>query len=272
MGDPEKAARVADLRALLRRLERRGAAAAAEGDTDRSPLAFGPPEIDAALGGGLPLGCLHEVVSAEAEDAAATGFCAALLGRLAAAGGPVLWIGDGPYAPGCLAFGLDPGRVILVEAHRAADRLWAMEEGLRCAALAAVLCEPAGRVGLTASRRLQLAAEAGGVTGFLLHGRPSPGAGTAASGRPLPPAKRTGSSAAVTRWRVAAAPSAPAGTGPVARLPGRPRWRLELLRCRGGRTGDWLVEWRDETGDFALAAISCDGPAAAAGQLRSRAI
>jgi len=46
--------------------------------------------------------------------------------------------------------------------------LLAMEEGLRHADLAAVVCEMSGRFGLTASRRLQLAAEASGVTAFAL--------------------------------------------------------------------------------------------------------
>jgi protein ImuA len=70
-------------------------------------------------------------------------------------------------------------------------------------------------------------------------------------------------SAATSRWRVAAAPAPPAepaeqrwAEGP-ARLVGPPRWRIELTRCRGGRPGDWLVEW-DETYRFRLAAALRD--------------
>ena len=46
-------------------------------------------------------------------------------------------------------------------------RLWALEEALRSPGLTAVLAE-VDRLTLTQSRRLQLAAEAKGVTAFLL--------------------------------------------------------------------------------------------------------
>ena len=227
--DPAKARRIEGLRARLRALERGG----------RAPLPLGAPALDAALGGGLAMGRLHEV--AGAEDGAAAGFCAVLLGRLAAASGkPVLWCGGGDlYAPGLGAFGLDPGAVILALAAGRAELLWAIEEGLRCRGLAAVLGE-ADKVDLAAGRRLQLAAEAGGATGLLL-------------GRPR---DASASGITVTRWRVAPAP-------------GGPHWRVELLRCRGGAPGSWLMEWDDATGDLAVAAALRDGPAAAtAGRAR----
>lgn len=220
-----KAALLAELRTRIRRLEGMGGE---EGGT----LPFGVPELDAALpDGGLPLGCLHAVA---AEDrGAGTAFAAALLARLAAArDAPVLWIvrGRDLHAAGLAAYGLTPDRLIAVRAVREADALWAMEEALRCKRLSAVLGET-GRLDLTASRRLQLAAEAGGVTGVLL-----------TSGEE----RAGGASAAVTRWRVAPAPSAPvlgvAGGEPGV---GEPRWRLDLLRCRGGRPGSWEVGWRD---------------------------
>ena len=179
--DPDKAVRLQELRARLQALERGGGT--------RPPFALGLPALDAALGGGLPLGCLHEVGGAPG-DGAALGFCAALLGRLAAAG-PVLWCQPqlDLYAPGLAACGLNPARLVVVTAARPADRLWALEEGLRCRALAAVLGEIDG-LDPTAARRLQLAAETSGVTGFVLH--PEGG----------PPAQ----SVAATRWRVMSAP------------------------------------------------------------------
>src|SRR5215831_8708998 len=147
---PDKAVRLQELRARLQVLERGGGI--------RPPLALGLPALDAALGGGLPLGCLHEVAGAPG-DGAALGFCAALLGRLVAAG-PVLWCQPqlDLYAPGLAACGLDPARLVVVMAARQADRLWALEEGLRCRALAAVLGE-LDNLDPTAARRLQLAAE-----------------------------------------------------------------------------------------------------------------
>src|SRR5262249_54113146 len=140
-----------------------------------------------------------------------------------------------------------------------AARRWAREEGLRCRALAAVLGE-LDDLDLTAARRLQLAAETSGVTGFVLH--PEGG----------PPAQ----SVAATRWRVTASPASPAGHGvhpsflrPPPEDGGkwlRPaRWQVELLRCRGGRPGRWLIEWtkggwRDAADPVALAAALRDRP------------
>ena len=80
-----------------------------------------------------------------------------------------------------------------------------------------------GRLPMVAGRRLQLAAERSGVTAFVL--RRWRDGGEAAPERDRP-------SAAMTRWRVAALPSRQ-----VARASpgiGQPRWRVELLRCRGG--------------------------------------
>ena len=214
-----KAALLAELRTRIHRLE-------GVGGEDGGTLPFGVPELDAALpDGGLPLGCLHEVA---AEDrGAGTAFAAALLAHLVAGrGAPVLWIvrGRDLHAAGLAAYGLTPDRLIAVRAVRDTDALWAMEEALRSKRLSAVLGE-IGRLDLTASRRLQLAAEAGGATGVLLHLG----------------AERAAASVAVTRWRVAPAPSATVDEPGV----GESRWRLDLLRCRGGRPGSWEVGWRD---------------------------
>jgi protein ImuA len=249
---------VEELRRLVRSLERIGppVAGGVTGGTMRPAdhaVPLGLAALDQALpGGGLGLGALHEVVPASpagADAGASTGFAVALLARLLAGGmrGPVLWclseaarreLGT-PYAPGLAGFGLDPGRLLFARARREADVLWAMREGLGCAALAAVVGETEAAVDLAASRRLQLAAGASGVPALLL------------SRRPLGVAP----SAALTRWCVAAAPgvarSSTAG-------PGRPRWRVALERCRGSVPRVWLLEWRHETGDFALAAAPAD--------------
>ncbi|MFQ5774814.1 MAG: ImuA family protein [Kiloniellaceae bacterium] len=258
--EASREAGLAALRARIRALE-----VGAGGAGGRRVLPLGVAALDRHLpGGGLPLACLHEIEGARAEwdDGAATGFCLALLARLSAAApgrAPILWVGcwRDLYAPGLAAFGLDPGRLILVRAGGEADVLWAMEEGLRCADLAAVVGE-VETLERCAGRRLQLAAEAGGVTAFLLRRR-------------LRPARRAPApSSALTRWRAAPARSAtlacPAGEplsgAAVEKLPGRPRWAVELLRCRGAAPGQWLVEWDDATGGFALAAALRDGSVA----------
>ena len=245
------ARRKAELVAALRRrsagLERGAPAAAVAG-----AVCFGVPAVDAALPqGGLSPAALHEVLGA--GDGAATAFAAALAARRALlSGGMVLWCARDAdlYGPGLAAYGLAPDRLLLVRGGTDKAVLWAMEEGLRCASLAAVVGE-VRRLGLTASRRLQLAAESHAVMAILL--RPQDGA-------PEP-------TAAATRWRVSAAASEDAwnvGVGPA-------RWRAELLRCRGGVPRSWLLEWRHETHRFALAAALADGPAGEAAAARARA-
>jgi protein ImuA len=93
---------------------------------------------------------------------------------------------------------------------------------------------------MTASRRLQLAAEGSGVIGIAIRRWRKP-VEAAAIGQ---------TTAAVTRWRVSALPSTPL---PVPGI-GRSRWQLELIRCRGGETANFEVEACDLTGRLALPA------------------
>jgi hypothetical protein len=138
----------------------------------------------------------------EEDGALAAAFAAGILGRLAAASDVmVLWFlpHTDLYGPGLATHGLDPRHLVLVRTPRDAEILWAMEEGLRAAGLAAVVGE-VGTLAAVASRRLQLAAERSGVTAFLL--RRWRDGGEAARERDLP-------NAAATRWRIAALPSQP---------------------------------------------------------------
>ncbi|MGE0724045.1 MAG: ImuA family protein, partial [Alphaproteobacteria bacterium] len=198
---------------------------------------LGAPAIDRMLTGSLARRGIHEVAAeGEADVGAATGFLLALLGRLAPRR-PVLWCRAAdpaagvPYAPGFAGAGIDPDRLLLLVARRPVEALWAAEEGLRAGRIAVVAELDA--LDLTASRRLQLAAEAGGGPGLVLRRR----------------ADRRMPSAALTRWRVAAAPGAADGAGGV----GRPRWRVALTRSRGGGEGEWVVEWDDATDHLAVA-------------------
>jgi protein ImuA len=232
------------LRAAVARIER---GAAARGGV----LPLGVAAIDAALEeGGLRAGALHEIAGPAAD-----GFAAVLAGRLAArGGGTVLWCAAGQgrgalHPPGLAMLGLAPARLLLVRCRNQVDLLAAAEEGLRSAGLAAVVTETARPPDMAAARRLQLAAEAGGVTGVLLcpganrrHGANAPGALAPGNGMPgngtpaaLPP------SPAVSRWHADPAP----GGGGV-------RWRLALLRCRGGGSGQWKVDWDEKTHRLAM--------------------
>jgi len=177
-------------------------------------------QIDMALpSGGLDRAALHEVL-AEAPGAAAA-FCALVLAR---AGRTAFWIGPDPdpWPPGMAQFGLDPARLVLVRARKPADALWAAEEALRCPAVGAVLLS-ARQLDLTAARRLMLAAATGGGIGLLLR----------------PDDDSPGPTAAITRWRIGTLP----GSGAARHDLGDPRWRLTLLRARGGRPQAWTATW-----------------------------
>src|SRR6516162_4889048 len=245
----EQGTRLSELRERIRRIERPPAAV-------HGVLPFGIAALDRVLpGGGLARGTLHEILGMggdEEDGALAAAFAAGILGRLAAADdGMVLWClpRTDLYGPSLAAHGLDPARLVLVRAPRDAEILWAMEEGLRAPGIAAVVGE-VGSLPAVASRRLQLAAERSGITAFLL--RRWRDGGQAARERNLP-------NAAVTRWRVAALPSQPLPGEPGV---GRPRWRVELLRCRGGEPACWEVEEADATAHVSLAAALADRPAA----------
>ena len=220
----------------------------ATGARAHAALPFGIDAIDAALpGGGIARGALHEAVGAEpalAHEAAATVFLAGIAARL---DGPVLWCRRSRdlFAPGLAQAGLDPDRVIHAELGSDADVLAAMEEGLRVPDLAAVVGE-VRKLGLSPSRRLQLAAEASGVTALVQR-------------RARPDDRPDEAHAARTRWRVAPAPSAPIA---VPTGIGRPRWRLSLARVRGGEAKDWLVEACDAEGRLALVPDVADRSAA----------
>jgi protein ImuA len=244
----EEKALLPKLREHIRRIERPTA-------PTHGVSPFGVAAIDRVLpGGGLARGALHEILGLggdEEDGALAAAFAAGIVGRLMAVGdGMGLWCLPRPdlYGPGLAAHGLDPGRLVLVRAPRDDEILWAMEEGLRAPGIAAVVGE-IGVLPAVASRRLQLAAERSGITAFLL--RRWRNGGQAARERALP-------NAAVTRWRIAALPSQPPQGEPGV---GRPRWRVELLRCRGGEPACWEVEVADATGHVSLAATLADRPA-----------
>jgi protein ImuA len=211
--------------------------------TPSAALPFGDPAIDGCFAqGGLPLGTWHEVAGEglEIETAAAPAAFAALLAKPLAAstkkgrGGAVVWVmrRDDLHAPGLAALDFPNDRLILVKVRDEAQALWALEDALGADGVAAAVGEIES-VDLTAGRRLQLACERGGATGFVLRRRPFGG----------PPAARreAAGSAAASRWRVAPAPSGEGAFG-LSGVLGAARWRVALERCRGGRPGAWMME------------------------------
>lgn len=240
MPDPVASPVIADLRERIQRLE---------GGTGRARkvLPFGLAQVDQRLpGGGLALGCLHEVAgggNGAVDGAAAALFAAGVAARTR---GKVLWCvtRQDLFAPALAQAGLLPSKVIFVEAGDEKVLLACMEEGLRHGGLGAVVAEVA-RLSMTASRRLQLAAESSGAIGIAVRRWRRP---TEASdfGQPT---------ASVTRWRVSVLPSVPLPVPGV----GRPRWLLELIRCRAGESADFEVEACDAKGRIALPSEVADG-------------
>jgi protein ImuA len=192
---------------------------------------------------------LCEVFAATATDGAATGF---VLAQLASGRGPVLWVqdrvsrreGGRPFASGLASLTGRPVEVLYLEVGRPIDVLWAMEEALGCATLSAVIGEVWGdppALDFTATKRLALRAERGGVQAWLLR--------RAAS---------ADLSAARERWRVVSQPTLPCPDDLHA--PGEPLWLADLFRSRQGRTGTWLARH-----DATARGSASDAPATARG-------
>ena len=232
------------LRAEIARIE-------AGGRAPKAVLPFGVAILDDHLPeGGLALGALHEV--AGGGNGAIHGSASALFaaGIAARTRGQVLWCVTRAdlFAPSLEQSGLSSNRVIYVEAEDETSVLACFEEGLRHGGLGCVVGEVA-RLSMTASRRLQLAAEASGTMGIALR-RWRRQTEAADFGQPT---------AALTRWRITALPSSPL---PVAGV-GRARWFTELIRCKAGECADFELEACDETGRLALPADLAYGSAAA---------
>ncbi|MEO5578548.1 MAG: recA-like protein [Sphingomicrobium sp.] len=173
---------------------------------------------------GVDSSTLSELFAASPRDG---GWAGLLLAQVDATR-PLLWVQERMAI-------LESGRVhppgfpfsdlIHVEARDAKAALWAMEEGLRCAAIGAVIGEIWGdpaALDFTATRRLAVAAERHGVAAYLI---------------------RLGGSANLSgarlRWRVASGPSLPHPFNP--RAPGAAVWEAELFRARGAAPGCWVI-------------------------------
>ncbi|MCP3915750.1 MAG: hypothetical protein GY711_09360 [bacterium] len=198
---------------------------------EAAPITTGWTDFDAASGG-LARGAIHEWIGVEGRGADWSPPLAVLthLARrsLASSAGHAVWVGRAvwPYPPT-----LGPGfevretrdgleltrtragheprpalleRSIFLDVSRASERLWAIDSALRCHSVRAVIGDGSG-LDLAATRRLQLAAEAGGGIAWIAR----------------PPAEARALSAAATRCIVTRLPSGS--------LPG---WTLRIQRCK----------------------------------------
>lgn len=173
----------------------------------------------------FPLGAVHEFISNAKENAAATnGFMAGLLGQLVKKGTAV-WVSNKRiiYPPALKNYGIDPERIIFIDLWKQKEVLWAIEEALKCDAIAAVIGE-LSELSFTESRRLQLAVEQSKVTGFIHRYDP----------------RSENVTACVSRWKIV-----PLSGNISDGLPGVgfSRWNVQLVKVRNGRPGSWQVEW-----------------------------
>jgi protein ImuA len=184
-----------------------------------------------------PQPSLSELFAAHPRDGAWSGFLLAQVDRSK----PVLWVQDRMailesgriYPPG-----LPVRDIVHVETRDARDTLWAMEEGVRCSALSAVIGEIWGdpkALDFTATRRLAVASERSGTPCWLVR----LGGNANLSGARM-------------RWRIGSAPSLLNTLDWKA--PGLPAWDAELFRARGHPPGRWSIA--HDKGAFHLAAAA----------------
>jgi len=197
--------------------------------TDKTPTNMGLGAIESAFADNVfPKAAVHELLSFSSEDAACTSaFMSVIISQLMQQGGFCLWISTVPrrsvFPPALKTFGIEPDRVLFIDMPKEKDTLWALEESLKCAALTAVVGE-ISELSFNDSRRLQLAVERSRVTGFIHRFRP----------------KNQNAVACVSRWKITHLASSMPD-----QLPGLgfPEWNVELLKARGGKPGQWQVQY-----------------------------
>ena len=130
------------------------------GGADAQVVDTGHAALDAELpGGGWPVGAMTEVLQSTPEAHVWQLLLPALAQAVQERGGPVVMIGapHEPFGPALAAGGVPVEALMWIRGQASGACLWACEQALRCADVAAVLAWlPQARVGEL--RRLQLAA------------------------------------------------------------------------------------------------------------------
>lgn len=176
--------------------------------------------------GEFPLGAVHEFLPSVEEDmAAVSGFIMGLISQIMVNHGVTFWISASRriFPPTLASLGIQPEQLIFVDVPKERDVTPILYEALKCSAIKSVVAE-ARNLDFNTSRRLQLAVEQSQTTGFVIRN----------------PMQKINTTACVSRWKVSSLPSES-----YEGLPGIgfPKWRVELLRMRNGKTGVWDVQW-----------------------------
>jgi protein ImuA len=182
--------------------------------------------INEAFPNGIfPFSALHEFFCFNQEEvAASSAFIAGLLSSRVSKVCTVVWIGSAPkvFPPSLKWFGIEPHCVVFLHIKKEKDIPWAINEALTCSSLSAVVSE-LPEMSITVSRRFQLAIEAAGVGCFILRKNP-----------------KNLLTTAVSRWHIQPLPTRTEDDLPGI---GHPRWKVDLLKVRNGKTGSWNIEW-----------------------------
>jgi hypothetical protein len=143
-------------------------------------------------------------------------------------------------ALGGIAWGVKPEQIMIVRPQNLADTMWAIDQALRCSAVAAVWTA-LNKIEPRHFRRMQLSAEEGATLGLLVrpadvHGQPS----WSDLQLLVQPQPATTDGDKTTK---------PAGS--IKPATDRRTWQLRVLRCRGGTAGGSLtLQMEDTTGQL----------------------
>jgi len=174
----------------------------------------------------FPLGVNHEFICKDHEGlTSSSGFIAGILSSILQKGGAAIWISSSHaiFPPALVSFGINPAQFIFIRLCNQKEVLWTIEEALKCEGLTAVVGE-INTLDFIQSRRLQLATEQSGVTGFLLRTHQ----------------RILNTTACTCRWQIHSLQSETEDGLPGI---GFPRVNVELLKVRNGKTGNWQLEW-----------------------------
>jgi protein ImuA len=206
-----------------------------------TPWTLGLPDLDRHLPEeGLAVAGLHDISPVAYGDfPAACGFALALAVRRLADGRerrPILWCRleteqreyGHCFGHGVAGLGVPRSRFLTLSLKRPTALLWTLEEALKSGCLSVVLGDVAVQYAdLTATRRLALAGQTGKTSGLIVLTR-----------------NHMNSTASFSRWCIATSRSPPATSDP--RAPGVPAWQVALTRIRGGRPGEWFLNWQKD--------------------------
>lgn len=187
----------------------------------------GLEQIKSAFPNGVfPTGAVHEFVCKGPETVSSSaGFVSGILSSLLKQQGATVWISPGKmiFPPALKHFGMDPEKVIFIHLKNEKEKLFVMEEALKCDSVTAVVGQ-INEISLIESRRFQLAVEHSKVTGFLIRQNP-----------------QNLMTSCVTRWQVTPLPGEEEEGLPGV---GFPKWDVQLLKVRNGKPGRWEMQWR----------------------------